>query len=146
VANLVVVQENTLDLLVKEIIPETSDTSTYILEPVADGPGFTYQPGQFLTFLLNPKETTNDEVQPGTRTVRRSYSMSSTLGVDSLPAVTIKRVPNGEILRYWHEYVKVGIALKSPLPAGLRLMRMKESPVISYSLGREAVSLPYFLF
>lgn len=100
-------QTPTLEFRVKEIIPETADTRTFVLE-LADGSPLPYQPGQFLTFLLviNGHE------------VRRSYSMSSAPGVDEFLAITIKRVANGEISRYWHDHVEVGTLLESLPPAG----------------------------
>ncbi len=100
-------QEGTLSLRIKKIIPETPDTRTFVLEPIESTP-LTYQPGQFLTFLLDVNG----------HEVRRSYSMSSAPGVDALPAVTIKRVANGEISRYWHDHVEVGTLLKALPSAG----------------------------
>lgn len=100
-------QTNTLTFLVKEIKVETPDTQTFVLES-ADGRPVTYRAGQFLTFLLDMNG----------QEVRRSYSMSSAPGVDELTAITIKRVANGEISRYWHDRVRVGTRLKALPPAG----------------------------
>jgi len=100
-------QENVLSLRIRDIIFETSDTRTFVLE-LADGGSLTYEAGQFLTFLLHVNG----------HEIRRSYSMSSTLGVDAYPAVTIKRVTNGEISRYWHDHVEVGTLLTALRPAG----------------------------
>ncbi|GHB70939.1 ferredoxin--NADP reductase [Persicitalea jodogahamensis] len=100
-------QENVLPLRVKNIISETHDTRTFVLEPT-DGDPLKYLPGQFLTFLLKIE---NHEV-------RRSYSMSSAPGIDALPAITIKRVANGEVSRYWHDRVQVGTLLHALPPAG----------------------------
>ncbi|WP_373514909.1 2Fe-2S iron-sulfur cluster-binding protein [Persicitalea sp.] len=105
-------QTPTLEFRVKEIIQETADTKTFVLEPVDDislayRPGDA-SPGQFLTFLLHLE---NHEV-------RRSYSMSSAPGIDALPAITIKRVANGEVSRYWHDRVKVDTILNALPPAG----------------------------
>ncbi|MPR34940.1 2Fe-2S iron-sulfur cluster-binding protein [Salmonirosea aquatica] len=100
-------QENVLSLRIRNIISETSDTRTFVLE-LAEGGALSYEPGQFLTFLLHVQG----------HEVRRSYSMSSTPGVDEFPAVTIKRVTNGEISRYWHDHVEVGTRLTALPPAG----------------------------
>lgn len=64
---------------------ETDDTATFALEAV-DGLPFLYKPGQYLSLLF---ETANGEK-------RRAYSFSTCPGVDALPAITVKRVPNGE--------------------------------------------------
>ena len=110
-------QTPTLEFRVKEIIQETADTKTFVLEPT-DAQISSYQPGdaspgeaspgQFLTFLLYLEN----------REVRRSYSMSSSPGTDALPAITIKRVANGEVSRYWHDRVQVGTVLQALPPAG----------------------------
>jgi ring-1,2-phenylacetyl-CoA epoxidase subunit PaaE len=100
-------QENVVVLRIRNIISETSDTRTFVLE-LPDGGSLSYEPGQFLTFLLHVHG----------HEVRRSYSMSSTPGVDALPAITIKRVANGEISRYWHDHVEVGTLLTALPPAG----------------------------
>jgi ring-1,2-phenylacetyl-CoA epoxidase subunit PaaE len=104
-------QETTLNLRVKKIIPETADTRTYVFEPIDSQP-VHYLPGQFLTFLLPGVST------PVGHEVRRSYSLSSAPGVDALPAVTVKRVANGEISRYWHDQVQEGTYLKALPPTG----------------------------
>lgn len=100
-------QDNLLKIRVEKIIDETDNTRTFVLKPLDDST-LSYLPGQFLTFLLNLEN----------REVRRSYSMSSAPGIDALPAITIKRVANGEVSRYWHDQVKVGTILNALPPAG----------------------------
>ncbi|HEV7347808.1 ferredoxin--NADP reductase [Telluribacter sp.] len=100
-------QENTLTLRVTQVVSETFDAKTYVLE-ATDGQPVQYQAGQFLTFLLDYRG------QP----VRRSYSMHTAPGVDPLPAVTVKRMTNGSISRYWLDTVKEGDLLKALPPAG----------------------------
>lgn len=97
----------TLEFRVKKIIQETDDTRTFVLEPLADEL-LPYEAGQFLTFLLDVHG----------KEIRRSYSMSSAPGVDERPAITIKRVANGEISRYWHDRVRAGTLLQALPPAG----------------------------
>jgi ring-1,2-phenylacetyl-CoA epoxidase subunit PaaE len=104
-------QDTTVNLCVKKIIRETSDTRTYTFEPTGN-PTIRYRPGQFLTFLLPGLSTPTDHE------IRRSYSLSSAPGVDALPAVTVKRVANGEISRYWHNHIREGSRLKALPPAG----------------------------
>ena len=100
-------QDILLELRVERIIDETDNTQTFVLKSL-DNRILSYLPGQFLTFLLNLQN----------REVRRSYSMSSAPGIDALPAITIKRVANGEVSRYWHDRVKVGTILNALPPAG----------------------------
>lgn len=93
--------------LIHQVITETRDTKTFVLQPV-DGKNPNYLAGQYLTFLI---EHNGHEV-------RRSYSMSSAPSVDKLPAVTIKRVDNGEISRFWTNDVREGDQVKTLAPAG----------------------------
>ncbi|WP_247233004.1 ferredoxin--NADP reductase [Telluribacter sp. SYSU D00476] len=100
-------QENIILLRVKEVSTETYDAKTIVLEPV-DGSPVTYRAGQFLTLLLDYHG----------QEVRRSYSMHTAPGVDPLPAITVKRMVNGTISRYWLDQVKEGDVLKALPPAG----------------------------
>lgn len=84
---------------------------TIVLRRV-DGVPLEYRAGQFLTFLFSFRD----------REVRRSYSFSSTPGVDVLPSITVKRVPNGEISRWLIGRLQVGDILTSLPPAGKFLL------------------------
>lgn len=64
---------------------ETADTATFTLK-TADNQPFDYQAGQYLSLVF---ESNGIEK-------RRAYSFSTCAGVDALPAITVKRVPNGE--------------------------------------------------
>ncbi len=77
--------EQIRQLRLLEKIIETDDTFTFRLEP-ADSRPFSYQPGQYLTlhFAGIGQEK------------RRAYSFSSSPVTDTYPAITVKRIPNGE--------------------------------------------------
>lgn len=94
-------------LRVAQIIDEVPEVKTFVFQPLNDTP-FQYQAGQFITLLFD------DHGQE----VRRSFSFSSTPGVDALPAITIKRVPNGLVTRRLLDYTKVGDVLSVLEPAG----------------------------
>jgi ring-1,2-phenylacetyl-CoA epoxidase subunit PaaE len=96
-----------LELRIREIIRETADARTYVLENLA-GPPPVYQAGQFLTLLLSR----------GGKEWRRSYSLSSAPDIDPYLAVTIKRVVNGEFSRYLLDTLRVGDIIRSLYPAG----------------------------
>lgn len=89
-------------LLIKEIRQETADTKTFVLQAI-DGAGISYRAGQFLTFVFDK----------GEQEKRRSYSFSSAPGIDPLPAITVKRVANGEFSRQFTDRFKVGDVLLS---------------------------------
>ena len=99
-----------ISLQVKQIIVEQYNVKTFVFERT-DGEPMTYCAGQFLTFLIDRHG----------HEIRRSYSMSSAPGVDRFPAITVKRVPNGEISRFWLDHVEVGDVFKT-LPASGRFV------------------------
>jgi len=87
-----------------------------------DGEPLEYKAGQFLTllFLL------------GGRELRRSYSFSSTPGVDALPSITVKRVANGEISRWLIGRLRIGDVLQSLLPAGKFLLEERAGGTVVF--------------
>ena len=96
-----------LRLRVKAIQPESAGTKTIFLERI-DGQELVYKAGQFLTLLFSFHH----------RELRRSYSLSSAPGIDPVPAITVKRVQNGEISRYMLDHLHVGDELTCLPPAG----------------------------
>jgi ring-1,2-phenylacetyl-CoA epoxidase subunit PaaE len=99
--------QDPIDLLVNNVIRETDDAVTLVLEN-PEGRIIDYKAGQFLTFIFNIHG----------KEIRRSYSLSSAPGIDNDLAVTVKRVQNGEISRYVFDNISRGSILKSLLPAG----------------------------
>ncbi|MDB5246213.1 MAG: hypothetical protein JWQ40_607 [Segetibacter sp.] len=96
-----------LQLRIKDIRQETTISKSYFIEEV-NGRNIQYKAGQFLTLLvdLHGKE------------VRRSYSISSTPGVDDTIFFTIKRIENGELSRYLFDELKAGDIITSLPPTG----------------------------
>lgn len=90
-----------------QVIPETPDAVTYVLEEV-NGDRVTWDAGQSLTFLF---------AHHG-HEIRRSYSICTAPGIDKHIAITVKKKENGEISRHilntWHK----GTLVKSLPPAG----------------------------
>lgn len=95
-----------LQLRIEHIKHETADTATFFLCEVSCKK-IEYQAGQFITLVFSH----HDEE------IRRSYSFSSSPD-EELPAITIKRIPNGEISRFMFSKVKVGDILNAAGPAG----------------------------
>ena len=89
------------DLTVKEIVQETRDTISIVLEQPAEDP-VQYKSGQFLTLIVpvNGKE------------VRRAYSLCSSPFVDRHLAVTVKRVEEGLMSNWLPDNLKAGSKLK----------------------------------
>ena len=94
-------------LRVRDIIIEKYNVKTFVFERT-NGEQLIYVAGQFLTFLIDVNG----------HEVRRSYSMSSAPEVDNFPAITVKRVPNGEISRFWMDHVRQGDVFKCLPPSG----------------------------
>lgn len=101
--------------------PETGDSATFVLEP-ADGSPLHYQPGQYLTLLF----------QSNGQEKRRAYSFSTCPGVDALPAITVKRVVNGEFSNYLLRHVQPGDILDAIDPNGLFLLPEKKVDTIFF--------------
>lgn len=83
---------------VKSIRQETPEAKTFFLE-YTDNTPISYQAGQFLT-LIFPKAHGAE--------ARRSYSFCTTPGIDPVPAITVKRIPNGEFSRPLIDHAQPG--------------------------------------
>ena len=109
---------DTLRLRVKAIQPESTGTKTIFLERT-DGQVLDYKAGQFLTFLFSFPH----------RQLRRSYSLSTAPDIDPVPAITVKRIPNGEISRYMLDHLRTGDELIALPPAGRFTLDSVVSPL-----------------
>lgn len=108
---------------------ETPDTATFILEP-ADGQPFHYKPGQYLSLVF---QTNKGEK-------RRAYSFSSCPGVDVLPAITVKRVPNGEFSNWLLRHAKPGDLLTVTEANGRFLLPEKQPDMIFYIVAGSGIT------
>src|SRR5580693_5446062 len=94
-------------LTVTDIIKETKDTVSVYFTPV-DNKKIEYQAGQFITFIFQHPENE----------IRRSYSFSSTPQIEDFYSVTVKRIDNGEISRFFTDKLIVGQQLLALRPTG----------------------------
>jgi ring-1,2-phenylacetyl-CoA epoxidase subunit PaaE len=123
-----------LSLRIRKIIPQTPEAATFEFE-TTNGTPLSYRPGQFLTLLV----TLNG------RELRRSYSFSSTPGIDPYPAVTIKRVANGEVSRYLLTHWREGDQVTALPPAGrFTLDPAPETPRDVFLIGAGSGITPLF--
>jgi ferredoxin-NADP reductase len=95
-------------LLITDIITETTAARTFLLQPQG-GMALQYNPGQFLTLVFS---TAFGEK-------RRSYSFSSSPLLNELPAITVKRVANGEFSRLLLDHYSIGNMLYTSGVSGL---------------------------
>ncbi len=100
-------KEQYVNFFIRDIIQETADAATFVVCPADDHPIY-YKPGQFITLVFTK----------GGREVRRSYSLTSTPGIDDIICFTVKRVHNGEISRLLLDNYKAGDQLYALRPAG----------------------------
>lgn len=96
---------STLRARVVDIVVETHDTKTFVLEPNRHWPG--HVAGQFV-----PVEVEVDGV-----TMVRCYSVSSAPHQKHL-ALTVKRVPGGRVSGALHDRLRVGDVLRLGAPTG----------------------------
>lgn len=98
------------ELVVRGIVQETSEARSFIFDVPEDlRATFTYQPGQFLTFKI-PFEG---------MLLKRSYSLSSSPGIDAHLKVTVKKIPQGRISQTMNSTLNVGDKVLCEMPAGL---------------------------
>lgn len=90
-----------------QVIPETPDAKTYVLEEV-NGKPVTWDAGQSLTFLFSHLG----------HEIRRSYSICTTQGIDKHIAITVKKKENGEVSRHILRTWQPGTLVNSLPPAG----------------------------
>jgi ring-1,2-phenylacetyl-CoA epoxidase subunit PaaE len=90
-----------------QVIPETPDAKTYVLEE-ANGKPVTWDAGQSLTFLFSHLG----------HEIRRSYSICTTQGIDKHVAITVKKKANGEVSRHILRTWQPGTLVNSLPPAG----------------------------
>ena len=89
------------------VIPETHDVKTFVfaaLNPLL----FSYKPGQFMTL----------ELPIDGKTVRRSYTISSSPSRPHTVSITVKRVPGGLVSNWLHEHMHADFELTVSGPHG----------------------------
>jgi ring-1,2-phenylacetyl-CoA epoxidase subunit PaaE len=123
-----------LQLVVKSIRQETSESKTFVVERV-DGKSINYKAGQFITLLVNL----------GGKEVRRSYSISSTPGVDAEVFFTIKRIENGELSRYLFDELALGDVITALPPTGRFVIDKPESNLLVFISAGSGITPVYSL-
>ena len=109
-------------LRVKQVVPETADTMSYVLDVPAElRDAFAYRAGQFCTFRVEEQ--------------LRCYSMSSAPETDADLTVTVKRVPGGMVSNWFHDAVAEGDLLECTRPAGVFCLRDNDRPVVAFCGG-----------
>src|SRR5688572_15762301 len=111
-----------LQLRIEDIKQETADAATFLLSD-ANGARIPYLAGQFITLVFNHHG----------QEIRRSYSLSSSPD-ETMLAITVKRIANGEISRFMLSRIKKGAVLNAVPPAG------------KFTLSKEALEAPNLIY
>lgn len=92
--------------LVRKVV-ESELISSFYLEAADGQPLLSFQPGQYLTLVL--------EIEG--QTLRRNYSLSDAPGKPCY-RISVKREPGGRVSNWLHEVAEVGAMLQAQAPAG----------------------------
>jgi 3-ketosteroid 9alpha-monooxygenase subunit B len=113
-------------LAVKALVQESPDAYSLVFEvPDELEETFGYSPGQFCTFRLQI-----DDVEQ-----LRSYSMSSTPGIDRSLTVTVKRVEGGVVSNWLLDNLKVGDIIEATKPAGVFCPQLTSRRLLAFCGG-----------
>lgn len=104
-------QHNYHQLRIVQIITETKEAKTFVLQPLNNWQS-PYRAGQFLTLVFNTRQGEK----------RRSYSISSAPDLGEPLSITIKRVENGEFSRLLLTHAREGDILNASGINGLFLL------------------------
>ncbi len=114
------------ELEVLEVIEETGDARSVVLDPGEHREHFAYTPGQFLTVAV-PSEQTG--------LVARSYSLSSTPGDDGPLTITVKRTAEGYASGWICEHLKAGDRLRVLPPSGIFTPKDLDADLLLFAGG-----------
>src|SRR4051812_29254340 len=111
-------------LIVREIVRETDDACSVVLEPPA-GVDFTYRPGQFLTLRL----------PTASGLVGRCYSLCSSPHVDDELRIAVKRVREGIASNWINEALEVGAEIECLPPSGVFVPKSFDENLLLFAGG-----------
>jgi 3-ketosteroid 9alpha-monooxygenase subunit B len=111
-------------VVVREIVHETDDACSVVLEPPA-GADFSYRPGQFLTLRL----------PTGSGLVGRCYSLCSSPHVDDELRIAVKRVRDGVASNWINETLEVGAEIECLPPSGVFVPKSFDENLLLFAGG-----------
>lgn len=115
------------ELRIVDVIEETADARSLVFGvPPELSSVFDYRPGQFLTLRI-PSERTG--------AVARSYSLSSTPGIDPHLKVTVKRTDGGYASNWLCDSIRVGDRLTVLPPSGSFVLRRLDADLLLFAGG-----------
>ena len=118
---------DSFELTVLDVVEETGDARSVVLDPGEHREHFQYKPGQFLTVAV-----------PSDRTglVARSYSLSSTpVDEDGPLTITVKRTPDGYASEWICKELHAGDSLRVLPPAGIFTPKDLDADLLLFAGG-----------
>lgn len=113
-------------LTVREIVRETADACSIVLEPAAEAAAeFDYSPGQFLTLQL----------PTAAGPVGRCYSLCSSPHVDEPMRIAVKRVADGVGSNWLNDSVSVGDEIECLVPGGMFTPKNLDEDLLLFAGG-----------
>ena len=113
-------------LVVKEIVRETADSCSIVLEPAPESAEhFRYSPGQFLTLLLPTPSGS----------VGRCYSLCSSPHVDEPMRIAVKRVADGIGSNWLNDALTVGDSVECLAPGGMFTPKSLDDDLLLFAGG-----------
>ncbi|MEV7398234.1 ferredoxin--NADP reductase [Aeromicrobium sp. NPDC092404] len=119
--------DDSFELTVLDVIEETGDARSVVLDPGEHREHFAYTPGQFLTVAV-----------PSDRTglVARSYSLSSTpVDADGPLTITVKRTPDGYASGWICSELRPGDRLRVLPPSGIFTPKDLDADLLLFAGG-----------
>ncbi|HKC26578.1 MAG TPA: FAD-binding oxidoreductase, partial [Jatrophihabitans sp.] len=113
-----------LRVRVREIVRETDDACSVVLDPPADA-DFSYRPGQFLTLRL-PAAGGH---------VGRCYSLCSSPHVDTELRIAVKRVRDGLGSNWINDALAVGDEIECLPPSGVFVPKSFDDDLLLFAGG-----------
>lgn len=110
--------------LVKRV-DESSIITSYYLEPTDDNGVPDFEPGQFITIILEDIDG---------QQARRNYSLSYAPG-ENYFRISVKREPQGAVSNHLYDKVHVGDTIKLLAPCGDFTLRRNDKPLVLLTAG-----------
>lgn len=105
-------------------VAESSEITSFYLQPVDGEPLLDFTPGQYLGLQL----------QIGGEEMRRNYSLSAVAGGNQY-RISVKREPHGRVSNYLHDELQVGDSLQLFPPSGEFTLTVSDKPLVLISGG-----------
>lgn len=118
--------EASFELTVLDVIEETGDARSVVLDPGEHAEHFSYVPGQFLTVAV-PSERTG--------LVARSYSLSSCPVEEGPLTITVKRTPDGYASGWICDNLRPGDRLRVLPPSGIFTPKDLDADLLLFAGG-----------